>query len=156
MESEETKRGIWGSKMGFVLAAAGSAIGLGNIWRFPTVTGQNGGAAFVFLYLLCIVMIALPVLLTELSIGRHTGKNMIGAFKAIAPGTGWKYVGVLGIITGIGILSFYSVIAGWCVGYFFKALSGEFSTITTAADSESLFVNFAKNPLFQIFCGLTK
>jgi len=150
METEDTKRGIWGSKIGFIFAAAGSAIGLGNIWRFPTVAGRSGGAAFVFLYLICIFMIGLPVLITELSIGRHTRKNTVGAFKKLAPNTGWKYLGVWGLVSGIAILSFYAVIAGWMFGYFFKALSGELLRIETITDSELIYTNFAKNPLLQL------
>jgi len=150
MESDDVKRGIWGSKIGFVLAAAGSAIGLGNIWRFPTVAGRSGGAAFVIIYLVCIFMIGLPVLVTELSIGRHTRKNTVGAFKKLAPNTGWKYLGIWGIIAGICILSFYSVIAGWIIGYFIKAITGGLQKINTTADSELIFTNFAKNPIYQI------
>ena len=79
-------RGVWGSKIGFILAAAGSAIGLGNIWRFPTVTGANGGAAFVLIYLACVFLIGVPVMVAELSIGRRTRSDPVGAFKNLAPG----------------------------------------------------------------------
>lgn len=150
MELDDTSRGIWSSKIGFIFAAAGSAIGLGNIWRFPTVTGESGGAAFVLLYLICIVIIGLPVMVAELTIGRHTRKNPAGAFEKIAPGTKWKYLGIFGIITAVCILSFYTVIAGWVVGYFIKAISGSLQTISTAAESKTIYTNFAKNPLFQI------
>ena len=150
MELKETQRGIWSSKIGFILAAAGSAVGLGNIWRFPTVAGRSGGAAFVVLYLFCVVIVGLPVMIAELSIGRHTRKNPVGAFEKLAPHSGWKYLGVLGIVTGIAILSFYAVIAGWIIGYFFKAVGGEFQRISTAAESEMIFTGFARNPFYQM------
>ncbi len=105
-------RGEWSGQLGFVLAAAGSAVGLGNIWRFPYSAGENGGGAFVLVYLACVVALGLPVMLLEISLGRATQKNPVGAFKAIAPKGAWKYLGFLAIATGLGILSFYSVIAG--------------------------------------------
>lgn len=117
------QRAHWGSKLGFVLAAAGSAIGLGNIWRFPYVTNENGGGIFVALYLCAIVVLGLPVMLAELTIGRHTAKSPVGAFGAIAPR--WKFVGYLGVATGIAILSYYGVVAGWTVGYVIKSMTGD-------------------------------
>ena len=120
--TENSNREEWSSKIGFIFAAAGSAIGLGNIWRFPYVTGQNGGAAFVFVYLLCIVFIGLPYLYGELALGRACRKNPVGAFKSLKPGSLWILVGGLGIFTGLGILAFYSVIAGWTFGYIFRIL----------------------------------
>ena len=120
----QTQRGQWGSKLGFVLAAAGSAIGLGNIWRFPYVVGENGGAAFVLIYILFVVIIGLPYMYAELALGRYVHKNPVGAIEAIKPGSPWKLAGYLGVLTGLGILSFYAVIAGWTVGYIFKMLSG--------------------------------
>jgi NSS family neurotransmitter:Na+ symporter len=118
----EQERGKWGSKIGFIIAAAGSAIGLGNIWRFPYVAGENGGAAFVFIYIIFVVLIGLPVMIAELSIGRNTNKNPVGAFKKLFPKSYWKIVGGLGVLTGIGILSFYSVIAGWTAQYAVKSI----------------------------------
>jgi len=117
-------RGQWSSQLGFVLAAAGSAIGLGNIWRFPYSAGENGGAAFVLIYLLCVVLLGLPVMLLEISIGRHTQKNPVGAILAIRPSGAWKYIGFLALITGIGILSFYSVIAGQVLAELVEAVQG--------------------------------
>src|SRR3972149_4178392 len=98
---EHNGRGTWGSRLGFILAAAGSAIGLGNIWRFPYITGQNGGAAFVLLYLGCVLLIGLPVLIAELSLGRKTTLNPVGAFRTLAPGSWWPGVGYLGVVTGV-------------------------------------------------------
>jgi NSS family neurotransmitter:Na+ symporter len=115
--SASAGRGEWSSQLGFVLAAAGSAVGLGNIWRFPYVAGESGGGAFVLIYLVCVVFIALPVMLLEISLGRATQKNPVGAFLAIRPGTRWRYLGYLALLTGLGILSYYAVIAGKVVAY---------------------------------------
>jgi len=123
MENQETStRGAWGSKIAFVFAAAGSAIGLGNIWRYPMMVGLNGGAVFVFANILAVIIIGFTVMLAEFAIGRHTRKNPVGSYNAIKPGTPWKLLGYLNVAVGIGILSFYGVIAGWAVGYFFKAI----------------------------------
>ncbi len=119
------ERGQWSSKIGFIFAAAGSAIGLGNIWRFPYVVGENGGAAFVLLYIGFVIIIGIPYMFAELALGRHSHKNPIGAVAAIRPKGGWKLIGVLGVITGVGILSFYGVIAGWTLGYIFNMASGQ-------------------------------
>jgi len=120
----EANRGQWNSRVGFILAAAGSAIGLGNIWRFPYIAGENGGAAFVFVYIIFVVIIGLPYMYAELALGRSVQRNPVGAIEAIKPGSPWKLVGYLGVLTGLGILSFYGVIAGWTLGYIFKMLSG--------------------------------
>jgi NSS family neurotransmitter:Na+ symporter len=133
-------RDTWGSKVAFVLAAAGSAIGLGNIWGFPTVAGQNGGAAFLLIYLVAVALIGAPVMLAELIVGRRTQRNPVGAFKALAPGTAWVVVGGLGVLTGIVILSFYSVIAGWTLSYIFKTLAGTFQA---GADTEAIYNELA-------------
>ena len=118
-------RGQWSGKAGFILAAAGSAIGLGNIWRFPYTAGENGGGAFVLVYLAFVLLIGVPVVLSELSIGRFTKLNPVGAFKKLAPGTNWKWLGGLGVLTGFGILAFYSVIAGWTLSYLWCAITGQ-------------------------------
>ncbi len=143
------KRGKWGSKFGFILAASGSAIGLGNIWRFPYTAGQNGGALFVMLYLIAIVCIALPVLIAAVSLGRHTGKNPVGAFEFIKPRTNWKLVGYLGVGTGFMILSFYAVIAGWTLGYFYKAVTGQLNNITSES-AKVINSEFSSNSILQI------
>jgi len=137
-------RDTWGSKLAFILAAAGSAIGLGNIWGFPTVAGQNGGAAFLLIYLVAVLLIGAPVMLAELIVGRRTGRNPVGAFKALAPGTAWVFVGALGVFTGLAILSFYSVIAGWTLSYVFKSAVGTFGP---EADTAAIFTEVASNPL---------
>ena len=129
-------RDTWGSKAAFVLAAAGSAVGLGNIWGFPTVAGQNGGAAFLLIYLAAVALIGAPVMLAELIVGRRTQRNPVGAFKALAPDTVWVVVGGLGVLTGIVILSFYSVIAGWTLSYIFKTIAGTFQA---GVDTEAIY-----------------
>jgi NSS family neurotransmitter:Na+ symporter len=121
----DVSRGEWSSKMGFILAAAGSAIGLGNIWRFPYVAGENGGGAFVLVYIVFVVIIGLPYMFAELALGRSVQRNPVGAIDAIKPGSVWKGVGYLGVLTGVGILSFYGVIAGWTVGYIYKMVIAE-------------------------------
>ncbi len=143
-------RGTWGSRVGFILAAAGSAIGLGNIWRYPYVTGQNGGAAFVLLYLACVLAIGLPVLMAELSLGRKTTLNPVGAFKAISRSKAWPWVGYLGVATGVGILSFYLVIAGWTLGYIVR-------TVVPSTENISAFVGnpFEEIGYFTLFLALT-
>jgi NSS family neurotransmitter:Na+ symporter len=154
MIEPENKRGLWTSKMGFILAAAGSAIGLGNIWRFPYVTGENGGATFVLIYIFFILIIGLPVMISELTIGRKTRKNPFGAFKNLKPGGYWKLAGGLGVITGTLILSFYSVVAGFTIGYFFLILSGKFKEVTDISQSGVIFRDFSSNPLNTLLLSI--
>ena len=144
------ERGQWSSSLGFVLAAAGSAIGLGNIWRFPYVTGTNGGAAFVVIYLACVVLICLPYLFAELVLGRRTQKNPVGAIAAIRPRSLWPWVGGLGVLTGVMILSYYAVIAGWAFGYIFKTVVSPALPHSEFTASPTIAV-----PLFAIFLLLT-
>ncbi len=150
MATPGAERGQWGSRVGFILAAAGSAVGLGNIWRFPYITGQSGGAAFVVVYLLCVVLICLPYLFAELVLGRHTQKNPLGAIRAIRPGSSWVLVGGLCVLTGVFILSYYSVIAGWTFGYIFKNLL--FAHLDFGHFIASPWIVI---PLFALFLGLT-
>ena len=150
MQTPSDERAQWGSKIGFILAAAGSAIGLGNIWRFPYVTQENGGGMFVLFYLVAVIAVGLPVMLAEITLGRHTRKNPVGAFAAIDPK--WKAVGALGVLTGIAILSYYGVVAGWTLGYILKSLQGDLSP--------EAFGGFVADPVSQIgymalFLGIT-
>lgn len=117
-----TDRGSWNSKLGFILAAAGSAVGLGNIWAFPTKVATEGGAAYLLIYLLCTFAIGFPVMAAEISIGRRSGKNPVGAFKAISSNKFFPFVGLWGVICGVMILSFYTVIAGWAFGFAFEEI----------------------------------
>ncbi|MBL7014098.1 MAG: sodium-dependent transporter [Candidatus Marinimicrobia bacterium] len=133
------QREHWGSKAGFILAAAGSAIGLGNIWKFPYIAGENGGAAFIFIYLICIALIGLPVLIAEILLGRSTQRNPVGAFKKLSGKPFWVTVGSMGVLAGFIILSFYTVIAGWSIGYIIEALKGSFSLFSDPSIASSYF-----------------
>ena len=135
----------FGSKLGAVLAAAGSAVGLGNIWRFPIETGQNGGAAFIIIYIACVFLLGIPIMMSEFFIGRHTQTNTAGAYRKLAPGTPWKWVGRLGVLSGFVILSYYSVVAGWTAEYTTLAIGNYFSD-KNAADFPSIFNTFVSNP----------
>ncbi len=115
--AETETRGTWGSRLALIMAAAGSAIGLGNIWGFPTRVGQGGGAAFVVIYLLCIFFICAPVMIAELALGRASGSSPVGAFERFRPGSKWWLVGTLGVVSGVAIVSFYSVVGGWTLAY---------------------------------------
>ena len=118
-------RAHWTSRLGFILAASGSAVGLGNIWKFPYITGVYGGGAFVLVYLIAVVIVGLPLMIAELIIGRRAQENPVGAFQDLhRPGSPWQIVGWLGIFSGFLILSFYSVIAGWGLAYIVKAIVG--------------------------------
>jgi NSS family neurotransmitter:Na+ symporter len=142
----DQKRGAFASQVGFVLAAAGSAIGLGNIWRFPYTAGENGGGAFVLVYLACVLGIGIPVLLVELALGRRTGRGPVGALAVLAPGSAWPWLGRLGILTGFCILAFYCVVAGWTLGYAWKAATGAFAGPVTAEQSGAIFAALIGNP----------
>jgi len=117
-----SSRGSWNSKLGFVLAAAGSAVGLGNIWAFPTKVATEGGGAYLLIYLLCTFAIGFPVMAAEIAIGRKAGKNPVGAFRAISNNKFFPLVGLWGVICGVMILSFYTVIAGWAFGFAFEEI----------------------------------
>lgn len=146
----QTGRGKWNSKFGFILAAAGSAIGLGNIWRFPYTAGENGGGAFVLLYLVFVFLIGVPVLLAELSMGRASERSAVGAFKKLVPEGLWPAVGGLGVLTGFGILSFYSVIAGWTLNYLYLAVTGAFNPKLTAEATGPIFTGMASDGTLSI------
>jgi NSS family neurotransmitter:Na+ symporter len=141
----EEKRENWGSKTGFILAAAGSAIGLGNIWKFPYIAGENGGASFIIVYLICIAIIGLPVLIAEILIGRTTQRNPVGAFYKLSRSKLWASLGGMGVVAGFLILSFYAVIAGWAVGYVVEAISGNFYEFSESFSSSDHFNNLVGN-----------
>lgn len=119
MATVSASRGQWSSKLAFVLAAAGSAVGLGNIWKFPSEVAQHGGAAFLVIYLGCCFLVGFPVMVAEIAIGRNTGKNPVGAFRSLSPNPLFPLVGLWGILCGVMILSFYTVVAGWTLSYVF-------------------------------------
>jgi len=120
----EGKREHWSSKIGFVITTAGASIGLGNLQRFPYMVAENGGAAFVLIYLLCVVFLSIPLMLVEFAIGRASDSNPIDAFKKLRPNSPWKYVGVLAISTAFFILTYYLVAAGWTLGYMVQMFTG--------------------------------
>lgn len=137
-------RGQWGTRLGFILAAAGSAIGLGNVWKFPYITGEYGGGAFVLVYLVCVVIVGLPLMVAEFMIGRRAQENPVGAFQRLHHrGSIWQGAGWLGVTSGFVILSFYSVVAGWALAYVFKSIIG-FSG--SAEQIQSQFTDLVLSP----------
>ncbi len=141
--------GQWSTRLAFILAATGSAVGLGNVWRFPYIVGDNGGGAFVLVYLLCILMIGLPIMMAEILLGRRGRQSPINTMLTVAReeglGRGWGLMGWIGVIAGFLILSFYSVIAGWALAYVFKAGSGGFTGLDAEGSSE-MFGAMLANP----------
>ncbi|MCG2579945.1 MAG: sodium-dependent transporter [Marinobacter sp.] len=129
LEGSNAKRGLWSSRLAFILAATGSAVGLGNIWKFPYVTGENGGGAFVLVYLLCIAIVGIPIMMAEVMIGRRGGHSPVNSLRAITQRDGlkpvWKLIGAVGVLAGFLILSFYSVIGGWAISYVGTTASGQ-------------------------------
>ena len=126
MAEEKKKRDGFGSKLGVIAAAAGSAIGLGNIYRFPCEVGENGGAAFLLMYLAVVIFLGIPVMLSELVIGRRSLSNSVGAFKKLAPKTKWPIVGYMGVLCGFLIFAFYSTVSGWTLEYIVKSVTNSF------------------------------
>ena len=131
------------SKLGVVLAAAGSAVGLGNVWRFPTEVGNNGGAAFILIYLLCVLVVGVPVMMSEFLIGRHTHANTIAAFTKLAPGKWWRIEGVAGVFVAFLILSYYTIISGWTLYYLVQSAKG---ALLVNRDYSSYFSSFVSDP----------
>lgn len=152
----DTPRGAFKSNFGLMMAVAGSAVGLGNIWRFPFLAGQNGGAAFLLLYLGLVLLVGLPMILSEFVIGRASRRGAVGSFKLLSPGTRWYGIGYLAVITGFVILGFYSVVAGWTIRFLVEAASNNFvdGGITESFDG---FVNSAWQPILYslLFVGAT-
>ena len=122
------KRGNFGSMLGVVLATAGSAVGLGNVWRFPYMTGQNGGAAFILIYIACILVLGIPGMISEFVVGRHSQTNAYRAYDRISGGKAWRFIGLLGVLTSMIILGFYAVVAGWCLQYLVSQYFQTFSS----------------------------
>ena len=140
----DTKRSGFGSKLGMVLATAGSAVGLGNVWRFPYVTGQNGGAAFIILYIVCILLMAIPVMLCEMMIGRHAQSNAVRAYGTVSKSKHWRWVGYLGVFTGTLIVGYYSVVSGWTLQYTLSSLMNDMHG--TPEYFKDFFNNFISSP----------
>lgn len=162
MANQPLEREHFGSKIGVIMASAGSAIGLGNIWKFPYEVGKNGGAAFIMVYLACILFIGLAIVIAEYVVGRRSGANAVGAFKKLAPRSLWWLVGMLGVLAAVTILSFYGVVAGWTFEYLFQASKNAF--VGKSPDElNTMFNTFVSNPyrplmwqlLFMLLtCGL--
>ena len=146
--------GEWSSRFAFILAATGSAVGLGNIWKFPYITGENGGGAFVLVYLMCVVAIGVPIMIAETMIGRRGRQSPINTMQSLSKEAGadqsWHYLGWLGVIAGFLILSYYSVIAGWAMSYVLKAIGGSFNG-GDAKQINELFDSFIASPLQLVF-----
>lgn len=154
-----TKRATFGSKIGVILATVGCAVGLGNIWRFPYMLGENGGAAFLLVYISCILFLGIPVMITEFFIGRYSRKNAAGAFKVMAPGTKWSVIGYNGVTAAFLILGYYAVVSGWTLEYIVQAFSGslEGKNVTDFADEFTAFSTGVFRPILWtvVFIALT-
>ncbi|NUM81489.1 sodium-dependent transporter, partial [bacterium] len=140
-------RGSFTNRIGFIAAAAGSAIGLGNIWKFPYEAGSNGGAAFLVIYVICAFVLCFPIMVSEIAIGRRTQLNPYGAFVMLSGNKRWGIVGVIGVLCGFMILSFYNVVAGWAFGYFLHMVGGDFDV---AKDFVGYTTDFWDNLFFSL------
>ncbi len=149
----DSDRGNWSSNIGFVLAATGSAIGLGNLWKFPFITWENDGGAFVLVYLICILAVGLPIMMAELLIGRGTQKSAVGALKQ-AVGPAWGLVGGWGVLCGFILLSYYSVIAGWSLFYFSKSVAWTAGGFPSGLDATQMFGEQSSDAVLQLALAL--
>ncbi len=140
------KRDSFGSRFGALVAMAGSAVGLGNLWRFPYLVGENGGAAFIIVYIILSFCICLPIFMSEFMIGRRSQKNAYSVFNDLSGGSAWRFVGLFSVMIPLVVLSYYSVIGGWSVEYIFKAFTFSFSGEGTQAAMSSMFGEFVSNP----------
>ena len=145
------QRGFWGSRLGFILAASGSAVGLGNIWKFPYIVGENGGGAFVLIYLVCIFVIGTPIMLAEFTLGRKTNLNPVGAFHSLKPQSPFVGIGYMGVLAGFLILSFYGVVGGWTFAYVVKSISGSVLSFTSPKEAGAFFGSFIGNTGEMLF-----
>lgn len=145
----EIERAQWSNRVGFILAAAGSAVGLGNIWKFPYITGEYGGGAFVLVYLACISLIGLPIMMAEVMLGRRGRRSPINTMRYLAAEANhhglWQFIGWMGVLAGFLILSYYSVIAGWALAYVFRTAFGMFTGVT-AEGATSIFATLTGSP----------
>lgn len=138
----------FGSKLGMVLATAGGAVGLGNVWRFPYMTGQNGGAAFLIIYVCCVLLLGIPCMISEFIIGRHGAANTARAYSHMSHGSAWKYVGFLGVLTGFLITGYYAVVSGWCLQSVFASAVGHLQG--DSAYVSKYFADFSSSPFRPI------
>lgn len=145
--SEE--RASFGSKLGMILATAGGAVGLGNVWRFPYMTGENGGAAFILIYVACVLLLGIPCMIAEFIIGRHGAANTYRAYSKMSGGKAWKFVGLLGVITGFLITGYYGVVSGWCLQYIYASVMGELHGNPDYV--KGYFQTFSTDPIRPVF-----
>ena len=146
------ERGNFGSKLGIVLATAGSAVGLGNVWRFPYMAGEHGGAVFILIYMGCILLLGVPGMISEFIVGRHAQTNAARAYEKLSNGRPWKLVGYLGILTSTIILGFYAVVAGWCLQYLYASIAGQ--VLGDVQDVKDYFVSFSAHPAKPVVWGI--
>ncbi|MDD1641218.1 MAG: sodium-dependent transporter [Methylococcaceae bacterium] len=153
-DTKKSVHGAWSSRYAFILAATGSAVGLGNIWKFPYITGEHGGGAFVLVYLVCVLLIGIPIMIAETMLGRRSQRNPVETMELLTEEAGadsnWHYLGWMGVIAGVLILSYYSVIAGWASAYIVKAFAGSFFDADGAA-IKGIFTDFVASPMQLIF-----
>ena len=140
------KRDSFGSRFGALVALAGSAVGLGNLWRFPYLVGENGGAAFIIIYILMSFLICLPIFICEFVVGRRSQENAYSAFRDLSGGSWWKYVGMMTVIIPLIVTSYYSVVGGWSLGYLFKSLAFSFTLGESQAAISTMFGDFVSSP----------
>jgi len=151
MDNNDKGRGQWGTRFGFLLACAGSAIGLGNIWKFPYIAGMNGGGIFVLIYLACIAFVGIPIMICEFAIGRSTQSSPVTAFRKLTKkGSPWQVIGWMGVLTGFVILSYYSVVAGWAMHYVVLSLRS-FNGLTDPDKVAALFGQLYTSPTLNLF-----
>lgn len=146
------KRENWGSRLGFIMAAAGSAVGLGNIWKFPYTAGSNGGGAFVIIYLIFVAIIGFSVMLTEFAVGRRRQLAAVGAYKSVS--RRWTFAGVIGVLSGFLIMGFYPVVGGWALAYIFKVFGGLMSSPEAIGDTFGAFITNPTVPLMWMMAFL--
>ncbi|MBR1394673.1 MAG: sodium-dependent transporter [Prevotella sp.] len=148
-ENGPEKRANFSSMVGVILATAGSAVGLGNVWRFPYMAGQNGGAVFILIYLACVLLLGMPCMISEFIIGRHGQANTARAFRTMAEGRPWALIGYMGVLTGFLITGYYAVVAGWCLQYVWASLIGQMHGEPTFY--QQYFTEFSSDPVKPIF-----
>lgn len=154
MKETINNRTNFGSKIGIILATAGSAVGLGNIWRFPVLAGQSGGAAFLLIYIVCVILLGLPLMTAEFIVGRHAHTNTAQAYKKLTNGWLWRKIGKFGVFTGWFILCYYIVVSGWTLDYLVDAVLGRFSKLSQSGNPNAYadyFQRFVSNPYMPVF-----
>jgi len=149
VETTKLERANFSSKLGVILATAGSAVGLGNVWRFPYMAGENGGAIFILIYILCVLLLGIPCMISEFIIGRHGQANTARAYKKLAGRTPWSVIGYMGVLTGFLITGYYAVVAGWCLQYVWASLIGQMHGAPTYF--QTYFAEFSADPVKPIF-----